>query len=1186
MKLIKLEINGFKSFYNKTEISFPTGTTAIIGPNGSGKSNISDAVRWVLGEQSAKALRGTKMEDVIFNGTQMKRARSFCEVILTFDNADGSLRCPYSEVAVLRRCYRSGESEYAINDVACRMRDIVDLFRDTGIGKEGYSIIGQGKVEEILSNKSNERRNAVDEAAGIMRFRVRKEEAERKLISTDENLARLNDIRAEIEQRLLPLREQSEQARAYLSLRDELRDLELNLCLIQYDKQQQKISSLKNEAQLLKEEESAAAEREAAVLSGCEKEEETIKSIEDTLYRQQNTLMELLSGVESHIGDTKLLTERKDNASRQILLNSEQTELLTEKKDRISAALDELSQDASLNDEMEETLLCVEHTEEELFAAEKFCNDTESLLDEKKAEMMNAMNRLAEAKSGLSRYETMLASLNERLNQISSESAEENDKLLLLRAELTKFDVESDDLSVKKKDLKNSLAETQSEKEKTEKEYADCQTALRGDEQEISSVRSRLTLLEEMIASHDGYFTSVKKILSDMKTSEDLNRRIVGVVAELLSVPDQYETAVTSALGSALQNIVVQDAEDAKYVIEYLRAHGYGRATFLPITMIREGKLTETERDMIDIPGCFGVASELVNCDQTLTKVKEHLLGRTVIVKDMDIGISLSKKTKNAFYIVTLSGDIISVSGSMTGGSTHNNSLSLLGRDKELSRLRSIISSKEKLLKQTKEKTEVLKNSIILLGIQYDSLNNEIHDAEIMLSRRAEQRLLITHDISLSDSKIEALENEKRALEESVTEIELNIKRSACVQEEIETHNIVSVSDVKELQKELINARKNRDAIAEKLTQQRVALVRIEGRIHEKEKERDHLMAEENEIIQSIGKYEKEIELLTGQIAETDTELERLFSSVENEQNNVSLIKTEQLRWEEEKSNHIRALSEARSSLDSLRSEILVIRDRQHKVEMDISKNETECSALLDRIWRDYEMTYEHAAEYRHPIAITSSTARIADIKNSMREMGNVNINAIEEYETVNERYTELSRQCDDLYSASYDLKSLIHDLTISMEREFRDRFSVIQSNFTAVFRDLFGGGTAEIKLSDEKDVLGSDIEIIAQPPGKKLQLLTLLSGGERALTAIALVFALLKIKPPAFCILDEIESSLDEANVTRFAEYVRSLSDTTQFVLITHRKGSMEVCGALYGVSMEEKGISKVVSAKFNKEG
>lgn len=1186
MRLVKLEINGFKSFYNKTQLAFPTGTTAIIGPNGSGKSNISDAVRWVLGEQSAKALRGTKMEDVIFNGTQLKRARSFCEVTLTFDNTDGTLRSPYSEVAVMRRCYRNGESEYSINDVSCRMRDIIDLFRDTGIGKEGYSIIGQGKVEEILSNRSNERRNAIDEAAGIMRYRVRKEDAEKRLIATGNNLDRLNDIRSELSQRLDPLREQSDTARAYLTLRDELRDLEINLFLIQYDKLSQKAAVLKNESRLIEAEELSANERETLLLSACTKEEDTVKQIEDTLYQCQNELMELLAGVETHIGDTKLLNERKDNISRQIVSCREQIAALKEKNDSLAQALNASSRDTTAEDEMSHILAEVENGEKELLAAETHCNDTEALLDEKKTEMMNAMNRLAEAKSGLSRYTAMLSSLNERREQIVSESKKESQSLIALQKELAEFDTATGTIAGKKRELTAALSDTLSDKEKAEKEYANSQTILRGNETEISSIQSRLTLLEEMIASHDGYFTSVKNLLADRNTNSELNRRIIGVVAELLTVPDRYETAITSALGSALQNIVVPDAEDAKYAIEYLRRRAYGRATFLPITMIRDGHLSDDEKELLNTSGCFGIASELVTCDPSIDKIKNHLLGRTVIVRDMDVGIALGRKSNHAFYIVTLAGDIISVSGSMTGGSSQSGSLSLLGRERELKRLRSVLNEKKEQTAQIAHRAAELKNSLILLGIQVDSLNSEIHETDIDLSRRSEQRQLITHDISLSSSKIDSLEVEKATIEESATEIEKNIQNAVNVQNEIESGNKVSLSDVKVLQTEWGAARKKRDELAETVTTKKLDLVRAEGKVREIEKERERLISSIKENQASIIARENEINLLNGQISDTEAELDKMFARVENEQGNVSKLKEDQLHWEEEKAIHIQALSDRRSSLESLRSEMTVLRDRMHKVEMDLSKNEAEASALTDRIWHDYELTYERAAEYRHPVAIGASNSRISELKSRIHELGNVNLNAIEEYAEVSERYAELNRQYDDLMTASDDLKSLIRDLTVSMEKEFTERFAIIRSNFTSVFRDLFGGGTAEIRLSDEKDVLGSDIEIIAQPPGKKLQLLTLLSGGERALTAIALVFALLRIKPPAFCILDEIESSLDEANVTRFAEYVRSLSGTTQFVLITHRKGSMEVCDSLYGVSMEEKGISKVVSAKFSKEG
>lgn len=1185
MKLLKLEINGFKSFYHKTELSFPTGTTAVIGPNGSGKSNISDAVRWVLGEQSAKALRGTKMEDVIFNGTQLKRARSFCEVTLTFDNSDNSLRSPYSEVAVLRRCFRNGESEYAINDVACRMRDIVELFRDTGIGKEGYSIIGQGKVEEILSNKSNERRNAIDEAAGIMRFRVRKEDAERKLTATDDNLARLNDIRTELESRVGPLKEQSDKARTFLALRDELKDLEINLCLLQYDRQTAKLEALAHQSELLKTEEAEANTTEAGLLSSCAAEEDNVRRLDDAIYEQQNKLMDLLSGVESHIGDTKLLAERKENAQKQIEMLRSQTDTECEKLTRIKRMLDELSDDTADTMRTDSARDALDDAESELLAAESRCAETEASLDTKKNEMMNAMNRLAEAKSGLSRFDTMLVSLSKRLEQIASDYEREKARLLTFREELSAFTSENTSLEMNRTKLNTDLSATVSQRECVEKEYADLQIAMRGDEHEISSVQSRLSLLSEMISSHEGYFTSVKNLLTDTKKSSELSRRILGVVAELFLVPAKYETAITNALGSALQNIVVHTPEDAKYAIEYLRTNGYGRATFLPISMLRENTLSDAERELIRVPGCIGVAADLISCAPDIEKVKNHLLGRTVIVQDMDIGISLSKKSDRAFYIVTLNGDIISVSGAMTGGSTQSNTLSLLGREREQERLRNLLSEKEALMQQSLEKSEALKKQLVLLNLQTDSIKDELRNADVALSRRQEQEQLIHHDISNCEEKLSELDTEKSSIEESVAELNTEKERITAERSAIETGNTTYMADIRSLQTELIAYRKQRDAIAERVTELKIALTKAEGDMKARLKEKERLVSEQKDIETVIASHDKEIAALTEQIAAVEQQLGDMFAAVENEQGLVARIKEEQRLREEDKALHVQTLSENREALEKLRSELTLIRDRIHKTELDCGKIEAERTALLDRIWHDYELTYERASEYRHTIAASSSGTRINEIKAAMRELGDVNVNAIEEYTTVSARYDELNRQYDDLTKAREDLRSLISDLTHSMEREFSKQFPIIRANFTSVFKDLFGGGTAEICLSDEKDVLGSDIQIIAQPPGKKLQLLTLLSGGERALTAIALVFALLKIKPPAFCILDEIESSLDEANVTRFAEYVRSLSDATQFVLITHRKGSMEVCDSLYGVSMEEKGISKVVSAKFNKE-
>ncbi len=1186
MRLTKLELNGFKSFARKTEIRFGQGVTAIIGPNGCGKSNISDAVRWVLGEQSAKALRGTRMEDVIFNGTQLRKALAYSEVTLTFDNGDGMLDVPFSEVAITRRVYRSGESEYCINRNVCRLRDISELFRDTGIGKDGYSIIGQGKVEEILANKSGDRRAAFEEAAGVMRYRVRKEEAERKLNNTEKNLERIEDILKELSDRLGPLEEQSASARAYLRLRDELKDLEVNLFLYQYDRAQEKLVQIKETMRQLNGESDLAEAGQTTLLSTCAALEDQLKSLDAALGAQQNKLMGLVSETETRVGASRVLAERHENALAQKTRIEKEREAGKARVAELGAVIEGMRTDESGQAAISLLEKEIETAQAALDALDADTAKREESLEAMKNGIIEAMNRASDFKSSVSRFDAMKASIGERLAAIETETSRRAGETERLKEELAeakeKHMAKARLLEQAKQDLDGSVEH----RRKTLDAFTALREELSRDEQNITSIQSRLRVLEEMQRSREGYYASVKNILKDAPRDPKLGRAIVGVVAELLRVPKEYETAVTMALGSTLQNIVTPTAEDAKYVIEYLREKDYGRATLLPMALLHPTRITREERSMIDMPGCVGVANELVECDENVRSVMDYLLCRTIIVQDLDAGIALKKRTRGAFHIATLEGDIISTGGSMSGGSLKKQSFNLLSRERELKELRENLKKAEAALEEKQQSLRESEQELLRCDIQVDSFRDAAHAGELDTAKQAEQLDIIRRDVENSEQSGQALADERAQLTENLESIERERASADEQQTGIEQGNAATREDVSRAQGELAEVRKQRETLAGELTEQKVRRMALSKERDAVYAEQRRLVSEHRELSMRLSELEREAEENERALAAIEAELTGMRGQIENDTALTDAEKEAHKKLEEERQAVSAALSEQRARREELLASTKDLADRMHKQEMAQSRLEMELDAAQDHIWNEYELTYENAAALRRDVPVGASNERVREIKKEIKGLGDISLGSIGEYKAVFERHEELNTQFDDLHKAKQDLEMLIVELTDTMEKMFLKQFEMIQQNFSATFAELFGGGQAELRLADKNDILGCDIDIIAQPPGKKLQLLTLLSGGERTLTAIALVFAMLKLKPPAFCMLDEIESALDEANVSRFADYVVRYSNDTQFILITHRKGSMEVCDTLYGISMEEKGVSKVVSARFGENG
>ena len=738
-------------------------------------------------------------------------------------------------------------------------------------------------------------------------------------------------------------------------------------------------------------------------------------------------------------------------------------------------------------------------------------------------------------------------------------------------------------LAAAREEAQQRLDEAQQRRAQLDEKHSEAESARRALEQEAEAARSRLRVLSEMARSREGYQASVRSLMADAARDGRLGAAVTGVVAELIHVPARFETAVTMALGGALQNIVTPTAEDARYVIEYLRQKEYGRATLLPLSLLHSTPASARERALLsDAEGCFGLASELISCDAALRPVAEYLLGRTAVVEDLGAGLRLKKRTGGVFHIATLEGDIISTGGAMSGGSRQKRAPSLLGREREIKELREAVRQKEERLSELSKTCEALSRDLMLAGLQAEAFRSQLHEQELALARQKEKADIIARDRARSAGEGERLAQELRRLSDNLADAGRQREEATALERDIETGNAATREDVQRAQAELTQQRARREAASQALTEQKVRLMALQKERDAVEAAPRRLQTEHEQACRAIGRQDEAIARADGQLAAAGERIEALRQSVEQQQRAADEQQREQDRLEQARAACAASLEQARQRREQALEALRDVGERRHRQELQKSRAEMELAAMQDRMWEEYELTYENALPLRHEIAPGPAAARVRAVRDEMHAMGDVNLSSIEEYRAVAERHEALDRQCADLRRAREDLERLVAELTGTMQSEFRRQFDVIQENFGRVFAELFGGGHAELRLSDSGDVLGCDIDIIAQPPGKKLQLLSLLSGGERALTTIALLFALLQLKPPAFCILDEIESSLDEVNVSRFAEYLRSYSGKTQFILITHRKGSMEVCDALYGVSMEERGVSKVVSARF----
>lgn len=1185
MFLKSLDIYGFKSFADKAELRFTKGITAIVGPNGSGKSNVGDAVRWVLGEQSAKQLRGGRMEDIIFGGTEKRKKLSFCEVTLLFDNMDRELPIDYSEVAITRRLYRSGESEYYINKNSCRLKDVIELFLDTGIGKEGYSIIGQGKIDNILSNKTEERRAVFEEAAGIMKYKTKKLEAERRLERTCENLARLGDILTELGGRMEPLKEQSETAQQYLALREKLRYLEVNFYLYQYGVSASKKNEINASISAI-EGEREEKQRLAGELSQLRATKENeLTCLESELESLRASVLSLTAAIEKESGECLLFNERTAN----ILKDNER---LKEELENASGSETSLKASMQGDDRALKTLETQLDTQKEQIAQKeaalsdlnKRLNSQSEELEQEKSRVMSALNSLSDVKSNISRYETMRQNIFQRNQRAQEHIASLESERTNIEEAIAAQSEATASLGVQRNELIKNKEQKLSRQQELNVLIAKIQTELNENTGKLQAVSSRLNMLNEMKNDYEGYQQSVKQLLKRSDSEPRLRNHICGVLAQLISVPKEYEKAIETALGGALQNIVTPNEEDAKALIEYLRTNSLGRATFLPVSAIRAKELSPQERASVqNSSGCRGTASLLVECKPEYKEIISNLLGRTVICNDMDSAIAIARKNRHSFRLVTLAGDLINAGGSMTGGSGQSRLTSLLGRTREISETAQLKNELKRKTDEQAARLQQAREQRTELQANINSLDAQLHQMDILFSRDAERMDNLKADLEHNLSVKNELVLEGEQLADTLKELEQNIADINSMQGNIEQDSAQAQEKIAQKQAEYNKHLIERDHLADEITDMKI---RLAGLDKELIAARNGIGRAENELkrLTSLkAQLNEKIRLNSVQLEEINSQSVQMGKAVEKKKAELEQSQAGSARLEARRNALSEELKDLERRIKDLEQDAAGAAERRHKLELSLQKVDSDIALMEQRIWDEYELTYAGALELKQEdFRLTGAQTEIGRLRREINALGNVNVNAIEEYVASKERFENLSIQNDDLQRAEKDLRRIIEEMTRKMEGQFKEQFAVINKYFGETFKELFGGGRAELRLENGEDILGSGIEIVAQPPGKALQMLSLLSGGERALTAIAILFAMLKLKPTPFCILDEIEAALDEANVYNFAAYLRRFAEKTQFIVITHRKPTMEEADALYGVAMEEKGISKMISVQL----
>ena len=1183
MHLVSVTLQGFKSFPERTEIRFHPGVTAIVGPNGSGKSNVTDAIRWVLGEQSAKTLRGSKMEDIIFAGTELRRPLSFAEVILKLDNNDYSLPIDASEVEVSRRLYRSGESEYVINRQQCRLRDIVELFMDTGIGREGYSIVGQGRIDEVLSSKSEDRRRIFDEAAGISRFKSRRDEASRKLQATEVEQQRAEDLLIEINRQLRPLKKQAEQAKTYIRLQTEFQELDLALIYREMDILERELHEYSEQETVYAADFEAGAETEAqlneAIHNGTLKLNELERLEETNLQTRDAAILKL----RDHNGQIELLQARFEQMREQFTSRQARVEHARERLDQLKseeqAQADTLRSIRSRIEANEQALkVQKESTDGALNARQRLLTEVteaESLLLSTKEELQDRRHqlRLLEQEAGQSaRYEEQLA--REMAQMAETLAAAENKN----RTATQHSKINSERRTALQTRIEEYRALTRDLQEKLRSAESRVQRAINNEQQRVY----RLNTLESLRQNYEGYHESVRRLLSRVH-DETLLARIYGPLGDLITVEEGYETAIDVALGAAIQNVVVEDSGTAGSLIRLLKSERLGRVTFLPLANLSTSSLNRDLQAQAErSSGYIGVASELVSYDPAIAAAVQNTLARTVIMRDLDSANRLASDSRYRLRIVTLEGEIIMPGGALTGGSRRQRQ-SLLSRPREIEELQAQeqviaeeLTAAEKLSQELSERSNTLSKDTEEAQSEYSILEQEKARLEAELAQaRAEQERVSVRFTQLEDEASGVIRQKEETAADS-REVELSIEKLTELQDEL-------VPCISQLNDEYRRAELTLEEEQSALQTLRSNQSELSAEIKAAQQLADHFAREHTQQLDILTSFEQEQ-------SEGSEATDRLAREINDLEAKTQVLEQELASANQKRENAQILRRAAADNLDSARARLTEARDNRQRLELERTRllarrdnRQDKLDSVRNRLWEEYELTFaDREAWHQEDLKEQSARKRVSELREEIRTLGTVNVNAVEEQRELDERREFIEKQIADISASRDELDKLIRQITQAMKDSFAESFRFIRKEFQVVFAELFNGGQADIVLEDENDILGSGIDIKASPPGKKLQNMLLLSGGERCLSAIALIFALQRLRPAPFCILDEVEAALDDSNIFRFNDYVRSQSQDIQFILVTHRKGTMEAADRLYGVTMQEQGVSRILSVQL----
>ena len=1181
MYLKALEIQGFKSFPDKTVLTFGEDITAIVGPNGSGKSNISDAIRWVMGEQSTRALRGGKMEDVIFGGTAQRRQTGYAEVSLILDNTSHIFPMDESEVMVTRRYYRSGESEYYINRRSVRLKDVNELFMDTGLGREGYSIIGQGKIDEILSVKSADRREVFEEAAGISRYRHRKEEAERKLVHTDENLVRVNDKIAELELQVEPLREQSERARKFLVLRDELKGLEVSVWLdtlerlrashIKLDADYQEAARQKEEARVALERLYAAAEALSAQMREKDVEADRLRfesqsreaaaaELESAIAVLKNNVQNNLDNAQRIRADLDQQEGRADSLAGQI---GQRQERLAEIEDKLTRMREELRGKSEQAQEAAQSAGTLARELEELRQKEAMETATAA---EAKA-LLSAL--AAAAQEVLDRDETVRQELRELDSRLEEGRAAQRQARKALAKAVEERDAVQNVISGYALRLESRRKKAEQARERHMK--------LQMDENALSS---RVKMLTEMEKLHEGYSKAVKLVMGEAQRGS--LQHIHGPVADLLKVPEEYTVAIETALGGAMQNLVVDREEDGKAVIQYLKRRDAGRATILPLSSIRSGELREGQALRRE-PGFVGVGDQLISFQPQYRNVFSNLLGRVAVMEDLDHAIAAARKYGYKFRIVTLDGQVLNPGGSMTGGSA-SRSAGILSRANELERLNEQGRGLREQLAQAAKALEEADREAAAAGYEMETAQSQLREWEDAILKAEGETAHCDSVVADLERQSSSQREELEQLKSRSSQIESDTRGARSRIQELEGAAAALKSEAEGKVRGQTDLQDRSARITRELSELTASLAALEAEqettaksLGELKSLRDDMAGDREQNQALIGQYEEKNRQFTQEIGEKTARLQELRAENQVRSEEIRALGEEKLALEGQRNQADKDSRAKNDELLAMEREVSILEQRKVAAAMEEKQ-------LLDKLWETYELSHEAAKQHRVEIeSVPKASRRIGELKRAISSLGSINLGAIEEYQRVNERYTYLTDQRDDVQRAKGELEEIIADITGEMKTIFAREFQTIDQAFGQTFTELFGGGKATLELEDPEDILNCGIEIKVQPPGKALKIITLLSGGEKAFVAIALYFAILKVRPTPFVVMDEIEAALDDNNVARFAHYMRSMADKTQFIVITHRRGTMEEADVLYGVTMQEQGVSRMLTINLN---